>query len=265
MNRLDLHRRRHRFDEMRRHVSEWVVALSVGYVVLVFIVLVPWGTVSAASMAFGTLVNILLTAALVVITAFYAFVTFATLSEMREARATASRPSVKIRLGHFTVTPVVGVSAAGSVEHLRLDGIATFANYGRGPAIDIRAHLRVPSERNGDAETYVESEIGDPILALEPGRIVEVPHGSIVHPYSVHRPDENFIEVDASFEDVDTNLYQIKQFYDLYPIIGRERGTQEWRCHLRFEDLTCIPFRRGSRSRHTARAPNSERLLIERG
>lgn len=80
----------------------------------------------------------------------------------------------------------------------------------------------------------------------------------------MHFPDQNFFEVDASFEDIKTNLYQIKQVYDLHPIIGRERGTQEWRCFLRFEDLTCIPFRRGSRSRYTARVPRSERLLIER-
>lgn len=164
MNRLDLHRRRHRFSQTRRHAAEWVVALGVGFVALVFIVLVPWRAVSAASAASGTLVNILLTAALVVIAAFYAFVTSATLSEMREARAAASRPSVKIRLGHFTVSPEVGVSAAGSAKHLRLDGIVTFANYGRGPAIDLRAYLCVPSKRNGDAETYAESEIGDSIL-----------------------------------------------------------------------------------------------------
>jgi hypothetical protein len=263
MNRLDSHRRHQRFCRVQRHVNEWVAAFGVGFVVLAFIVLVPWRAVSAASTGYGALVNILLTAALVIITAFYAFVTSATLSEMREGRAAASRPLVKIRLGHFIVRNEGGISG-----YLRLDGIATFANYGRGPAVDIRAYLSVPSTRGSDAETYTMSEIGDPILALEPGRPVELAVGSLVHQYSVSLPDKNFFEVDASFEDIEANLYQIKQFYNLHPLPGPEPDTQEWRCYLRFEDLTCIPFRRGNRGTLTqrpARSHSAERLLIERG
>lgn len=78
-------------------------------------------------------------------------------------------------------------------------------------------------------------------------------------------PDKSFFEVDASFEDVEANLYQIKQFYDLHPIRGIEPDTQEWRCHLRFEDLRYVLFRPGRRARSVSRDQDAQRLLIERG
>jgi hypothetical protein len=260
MNRLDAHRRSQRFTRLQRRAVALSLALGFAFVLPSLIARVPWRSVSAAVTTHGPLVNIVLTAALVIITAFYAFVTSATLKEMRVGRAAENRPLVKIRLGHFVVRNDVGSS--GLI--LRLEAIATFANYGRGTAVDLRAYLSVPSKRTGDVEEFVSSQIGDGIPALEPGRHLEVPVTSHVHRYPVSSPDRSFFEVDASFEDVEANLYQIKQFYDLYVVRGVDAQTQEWRCHLCFEDLRYILFRPGRRARSVSLDQEAERLLIER-
>lgn len=261
MNRLDAHRRSQRFVRLHRGAVAVLLSLAFALLLLVFIASVPWRTVSAALTAHGSLVNIALTATLAIITAFYALIPSATLKEMRVARAAANRPLVKIRLGHFLVR-----NDAGSSEPLlRLEANASFANYGRGTAVDMRAHFSVPWKRSADAEEFVSSQIGDAIPALEPGRHIEVPATSNVHQYAVSFPDKGFFEVDASFEDVEANLYVIKQFYDLHPIRGVDAGTQEWRCHLAFEDLRLVLFRPGRRARSVTLDREAGQLLIERG
>ena len=259
MDRLESYRSYRRFGRWHLRSVRILSYIALGSGLAWAVSIVRWKEISTALQAHSAALSLGLAATLVLITGYYAFMTAATLREMKSAREASVRPVVKIRLDHFVARNDT------SSPSVHLESLARIANYGRGAAIDVRLNLTVPWKREAGKEELVRSSIGEPIPALQPGSAIDVKASTYVNPYQVNFPEKAFFEVDASFEDIEAQYYEIKQFYDLHPITGLEPDTQEWRCHLSYEDLRLVaPSSLRHRRGGVTSSDDKERVLVER-
>ncbi len=260
MNRLEQYRHQKRNENLLALGRRWSLFMAVAGGAILLVRSLSWPQIFGQLETNVALANLILAFALVMITAFYAAMTSATLNEMRAGRIAGIRPILKIRLGHFVAHQAIESSS----KLRRLEGMCRVTNVGRGTAVDIRLELHVPWKRN-PTEELVRTSIGDAILSLEPGREIELAAGVHVHSYDVKMPDEAFFHVSASFEDIGGNLYEITQFYDLHPIRGISESQDDWRSYLCFEDLRQIVTRSYRRRRQGWVIPSDREItLLER-
>lgn len=228
-------------------------ALVVLWIVLPAGVLLHWSLdpLSRLAAIHGPLINLLVSVALVGLTAFYAWVTYHMAGELIDSRRAALRPLLVFSLEDPEVT---------DHEFARMVRISmTLTNVGRGAAIRASARGTIPYEPAGE-QTQIVGDVGPsppPIFAANASHAC-----SWVGPLetSIDAECEDFFELDVTYEDTDGNVYQLLASYNLqiFPTFRTLRPN--------VEALYFLPFakRRGLREVTAMPGDRQSALVYER-
>lgn len=211
--------------------------------------------INAWAVKYSALVDVVLTTLLVVLTAFYAFVTRRMWAEMVEARLVAIRPIININARG------VELKEAEDPVDRTITGSLTVQNFGRGPAyeLDIEARLRYENEKE---RTYISTDLADRFPpVIQPGAQVDVKFEISGFPTPMKDSSTDFLSVAARCRDGEGNFYFLTQSYDLRAIPFTGFVSRRWQ--LRAEEWR---FGRGSgrRRRRPDDVRSEEMTLLSR-
>lgn len=183
----------------------------------------------------GNFILAILTLALVAITGFYAIVTYRMLVQVRES-------------GRSEVRPLLWVNVASPDFTKTRDELRQFsstnmivANYGKGPAVSIRAKYSIPYEWNDELnrpDEIVGSVRNAPML-LSHGESFESRLSITTPLYDLKKCARKFLQIRINYEDTQRNLYKLDLDYDLSVM---DLSKTYYALGLRRERLVSVAF-----------------------
>jgi len=154
-----------------------------------------------------------LTLVLVLVTTFYAWVTFKMFRVQSEQRKLELRPNL-----------IVSVNDPEFTNEKHKIRITSFpfhiSNYGRGPAINTVLEFSIPYSRDPNTNEFQHMSSS---YRINPFLQSNETHSGTkdMYPdlYELDEINKEFLIVSVIYEDIQRNLYSLKQFYDLRKII----------------------------------------------
>jgi hypothetical protein len=178
---------------------------------------------------YGNFVLAVLTFSLVVITAFYAVITYKMLLHMAENRRAEIKPLLWIKLDKPEFKDR-NINKDDGSRHFILSNIH-IANYGKGAAVNITIDYTIPYGWN-DEFNRVESihtthrdRDNVPVL-LRPNDSFQDTLDFYTPLYELEKYKKQFLKIRVLYEDTERNLYKMSQIYNLViiPIYKKEMG-----------------------------------------
>jgi len=182
---------------------------------------------------YSSLINLCLTAFLVFLTGWYAFVTRRMWREMVESRLSRIRPILHVRVRDLVLI---------EERERNIGSDVSVHNFGSGPAYAVRAKASLRYESTED-KTWIDTELELP-PGLAPGQDHKVTFNIGAFPTSMNESRKEFLEVLFLYQDSESNYYCLRQVYDLRVVGPESSVTRTWQ--LRSEELK---FKRLGRKR----------------
>ncbi|MCH7828231.1 MAG: hypothetical protein IIC75_09735 [Bacteroidetes bacterium] len=192
---------------------------------------------------YGNFVLAVLTFSLVVITAFYAMITYRMLLHMGESRRAEIKPLLWIKIDKPEFKD--GADYEGNSRYFSLSNIH-IANYGKGAAVSIRIKYTIPYGWNDEfkrvepiCETHDDSD-NIPVL-LPPNDSFQDTLNILIPCYELDKYKQQFLKIKILYEDTERNLYKMSQIYNLFifPLSNEKLG---YFLTLNKEELVFIAF-----------------------
>lgn len=242
----------HRIPKFVLVISTVAVIVILGWLIVQAIHGVPVNELSG----YINLILAALTLALVMVTAFYAWVTYRMLNEMVQTRRSEISPSISFRfkLAEISQEPL---GSKADTHRVIIKTVLQLANYGRGPAINMNVLIGMDLSDDPTVSMTTISpnfESSMPII-LEPGNelkgeTVIIGRTTIPNILVGRKGEFTFYSTDSKveilFEDKESNLYSLVQWYRLGGAtrIGSDENYNEYRWELREESLFFVSFNR---------------------
>jgi len=193
--------------------------------------------------AYGSFVLAILTFSLVVITAFYAMITYRILLHMTESRSAEIKPLLWIKIDEPEFKD--GTDYENNKRCFSLSNIH-IANYGKGAAVSIRIEYTIPYGWNDEfkrvepiCEIHNDS---DSIPVLLPPKDSFQDTLNITTPcYELDKYKQQFLKIKILYEDTERNLYKMSQIYNLF-ILPLSKEKLKYFLILNKEELVFIAF-----------------------
>lgn len=153
----------------------------------------------------------LLTLVLVLITGFYAWVTFRMFKEQSEKRKLEISPNIFIKV----------IDPEFTLDKSQVNRITTLkfyiANYGQGTAVNARLEFSIPHNKNSETGKleYVSASYEGIHPFFQTNNSKEDTKKIITTIYDIQELTEEFLIISLYYEDIQRNLYTIRQYYDM--------------------------------------------------
>jgi len=220
---------------------ERIKSLVFGPLIAVCCILLVWLSFSgvlgkksfvAIANTYAPVVNLILTIALVLITAWYAWITTRMAAEIADSRRASIRALLWLDVGMPDLSPLDGQARPTIATQFQL------WNLGRGAAMAAKFRCTVPYESEKDSTSIVADVQPQPPAVLAPGAVHSANWSIFGFPTDMTSSREDFLEAQVTYQDTEGNLYELFATFDLQ-VIG---GLLFWR--LSSETLYFLPFRR---------------------
>lgn len=205
---------------------------------------------------YTNLINASLTAALVVITAIYALITYKTLAQMRESNQSSVRPVLWVTFDK----PEFKESEQPGDEHKKFSTKAHISNYGKVAAINVQTSYEIPNY-GSDEDKYMMrvTSHGSGYIPplLSPGDSFEITVGIYSKTYDVDGAYSKYLIARVIYEDNERNLYEMNQTYYLLPSPPADHYL-----HLETESLYFLPLKERKYVRDSNGGVSSKGVLV---
>lgn len=185
---------------------------------------------------YGNIILSALTFFLVIVTAFYVWITHEMLDQMVENKKSEIKPMLWIKLGK----PEFREQIIENDTQRFFTSKVEITNYGRGPAIDVNLDIIIPYDEKIETNIpdYIKKQ--EHIRVLFPTEFNEVEIATDTPPYNINKFKEDFLQLKIIYEDVERNLYSLMHVYRLSIIGGKEKNYYNF--VLKSEELYFRPF-----------------------
>jgi len=241
-----------------------VIGIVRGIIALAFIVALI-AALGRVVLRFSTVLNqnsglllSILTFILVIVTALYVWITFRMLLSMVRARTKEIRPFLSVDL--FKPEVLADETQLSILVRFKL------TNYSAAPAIATHVVLTIPWKKDATTKNeWISSEPAQPIPTIfEPGVSCEGNVKFFVYQYTTEEEKSSFLEVEASYEDIERNMYWHREFYDLVPFKTDNR-SYTWK--KRYEELKFLAVENRrfviDRNRGILRLPDRRKIIFQ--
>jgi hypothetical protein len=252
---------RNRFSNLT--IKYLIPLLSVAAVTLgIYFLIVKWPEVKNFALrlkVFSDLLLTLLTAILVVITAFYAWITNRILVESKEARRANVRAMLWVSLDN---PKFVDMERQSDMKMFELQ--ANVINYGRAAAVSLRMEYSVHSHWVDEWREFVsissKVERESIPLLLASGDSFDV---DIRIPTSTYGKDyPGYLNFIIAYEDTDRNLYEMRQSYYLHSFARTIPTSDRHALLLETESLQFVPLDRRTFTSDVYKGISNEGITI---
>lgn len=233
----------YQFRRVQRVISSAMLAgaaLGIGGLLIQTIGSEDSAALALALNPYANLVVALIAVVTAVATVAYVRLTYSILQETIEARRSEVRPFLRLSLGE----PQVRVDNERERPLMFFDVPVKVTNHGRGRAVGVRVHITVPYTvtKQGNATDYIGTDVAWPREAvIEAGADFEGQASLFMPAFDLPEQIQEFLELEARFEDATQGLYCLRQFHDLFDFGASERKLL---LTLRYEALYHFPYTR---------------------
>ncbi len=202
-----------------------------------------------------TLFNILL----LIVTSFYAWVTYRMFLTMRDSQLIEIKPQIWIHLDNSQIS-----KSNSSIANNEIIIPAKLENYGNGPAINMEVTATIPHKKTKNPEFNSDSVSHKGMLntALKSSDFsFKCNFKLYMQDIEVHKKEEGFLKIFIKFEDIEKNLYQMILFYDLFKL-SEDKGY--WSLVYDEYYMTNYKSRRHFEDENIGVNPEKRKLLFKR-